>query len=143
MRHQKDTFKVGRNAGHRHSLVANMLKALIEHERIVTSETKAKHVKKHADKMITLAKKNTLASRRLAIGALKIRFNSLTPKEARAAKKGDTTSYNADRKVLQKLFGHLASRFAEREGGYTRMIKTSALRKGDRSAKCILEYLPE
>ncbi|NGX46784.1 MAG: 50S ribosomal protein L17 [Chlamydiae bacterium] len=143
MRHRKNTFKLGRNAGHRRSLLANMLKALIEHERIVTSEAKAKQLKRYADKMVTLAKKNTLASRRRAIGKLMIRFNSLTPKEARAAKKGDTSSYNGDRKVIQKLFGELGPRFAERGGGYTRVIKTASTRRGDQSAKCILEYLPE
>lgn len=143
MRHRKNTFKIGRNAGHRRSLVANMLKALIEHERIVTSEAKAKQLKRYADKMVTLAKKNTLASRRQAIGELMIRFNSLTPKEFRAARKGDTSSYNSDRKIIHKLFGDLGPRFATRPGGYTRLIKTASMQKGDRSAKCILEYLPE
>lgn len=143
MRHRKNTFKVGRNAGHRRSLIANMLKALIENERIVTSETKAKYLKRHADKMVTLAKKNTLASRRRAVGELMIRFNHLTSKEARAAKNGDTSAYNVDRKIMQKLFSDLGPRFAKRQGGYTRVIRTSAMRRGDRSDKCILEYLPE
>lgn len=143
MRHRKNTCKLGRNAGHRRSLVANMLKALIEHERIVTSEAKAKILKRHADKIVTLAKKNTLASRRQAIGELMIRFNHLTPKEARAARKGDTSAYNGDRKIIQKLFGDLGPRFTQREGGYTRMVRTAAMRRGDKSAKCILEYLPE
>lgn len=143
MRHRKDTFKLGRNAGHRRGLVANMLKALIEHERIVTTEAKAKRLKRYADKMVTLAKKDTLASRRKAIGELMIRYNSLTPKEARAAKKGDTSAYNADRKVVSKLFGTLGPRFATRPGGYTRVIRTASTRRGDASAKCILEYLPE
>ena len=56
MRHRKNTFKVGRNCGHRRSLIANMLKSLIEHERIVTTETKAKYLRRDADKMVTLAK---------------------------------------------------------------------------------------
>jgi large subunit ribosomal protein L17 len=143
MRHRKNTFKLGRNTGHRRSLVANMLKALIEHERIVTTEAKAKVLRSYADKMVTLAKKNTLATRRKAIGELMVRFNSLTPKEARAVKKGDTSSYNADRKVVKKLFGELGPRFASRAGGYTRLIKTGGARRGDQSAKCILEYLQE
>ena len=143
MRHRKDTFKVGRNCGHRRSLIANMLKSLIEHERIVTSETKAKYLSRYADKMVTLAKKNTLASRRQAIGELMVRFNALTSKEARAVKNGDTSAYNGDRKVVSKLFSELGPRFAQRNGGYTRVIKTSSLQKGDNSAKCILEFLPE
>ncbi len=141
MRHRKKTFKMGRNAGHRRSLVANMLKSLIEHERIVTSETKAKLLRSYADKMVTLAKKNTLASRRRAIGELMIRFNTLTPKEARSAKKGDTSAYNGDRKVINKLFGDLGPRFAQRNGGYTRVVKTAALQRGDNSEKCIIEFL--
>lgn len=143
MRHRKNTFKLGRNAGHRRSLVANMLKALIENERIVTSTTKAKILRSYADKMVTLAKKNTLASRRQAIGELMIRYNTLTPKEARSAKKGDTSAYNGDRKIIGKLFGELGPRFAQRNGGYTRLIKTAALRKGDTSEKCIIEFLAE
>ncbi|NGX39615.1 MAG: 50S ribosomal protein L17 [Chlamydiae bacterium] len=143
MRHRKNNFKLGRNSGHRRSLIANMLKSLIEHERIVTSTAKAKVLRRYADRMVTLAKKNSLASRRQAIGQMMVRFNSLTPKEARAAKEGDTSAYNTDRKVIQKLFNDLGPRFASREGGYTRLIQTSAQRKGDGSPKCIIEYLPE
>lgn len=142
MRHRKLRVKLGRTCGHRRSLRANMLKALIEHERIVTSEAKAKFLKRYADQMITLAKKNSLASRRRAIAELMIRFNQLTPKEARAAKNGETAAYNGDRKVVQKLFGELGPRFAERGGGYTRVVKTPALRRGNSSAKCIIEFLP-
>lgn len=141
MRHRKNTVKLGRNCGHRRSLRANMLKSLIEHERIVTTETKAKVLKRYADQMITLAKKNSLASRRQAIGELMIRFNKLTPKEARAAKSGDTSAYNGDRKVIRKLFGELGPRFTARGGGYTRIVKTPALRRGDNSPKCIIEFL--
>jgi len=143
MRHRKNTVKLGRNAGHRRSLIANMLKSLIEHERIVTSEAKAKVLKRYADRMVTLAKKNTLASRRKAIGQLMVQFNKLTPKERRAAKNGDTSAYNGDRKVMQKLYAEIGPRFAERAGGYTRVIKTASMRRGDNSAKCIIEYLPE
>ncbi len=143
MRHRKSTFKLGRNTGHRRSLMANMVKSLIEHERIVTTDTKAKLLRSCADRMITLAKKGTLASRRQAIGEMMIRYNPLTPKEARAAKEGDTSAYNGDRKVINKLFNELGPRFATREGGYTRLIRTAALKRGDNSAKCIIEYLPE
>lgn len=143
MRHRKHRNKLGRNCSHRRSLKANMLKALIEHERIVTSEAKAKFIKSYADKMITLAKRNTLATRRKAVGELMIRYNKLTTKEARAAKQGDISAYNGDRKVIKKLFSELGPRYNTREGGYTRVIKTPSLRSGDNSAKCILEFLPE
>jgi large subunit ribosomal protein L17 len=123
-------------------MIANMLKSLIEHERIDTTVRKAKELRRHADHMITLAKKNTLASRRQAIGELMVSFNALTPKEAREAKAGNTAAYNADRKVIQKLFGALAQRFATRQGGYTRIIPKEQ-RVGDNAPSCFIEYLPQ
>ncbi len=140
MRHGKDTFKIGRTASHRRCLIANMLKSLIDSGRIETTERKAKQLKRHADKMITLAKKNTLASRRRAIAELMINYNPLTTKEARAAKAGNKQSYNADRRVIDKLFGELSQRFAERNGGYTRVIKKD-FRVGDNAPMCYIEYL--
>jgi large subunit ribosomal protein L17 len=120
-----------------------MLKSLIEHERIETTITKAKELRRHADRMITLAKKNTLATRRLAIARMMIRFNSLTPKEAREVKKDNNTqSYNGDRIVVGKLFTELATRFSTRNGGYTRIIRTGQ-RVGDNASMCYIEYLPE
>jgi large subunit ribosomal protein L17 len=119
-----------------------MLKSLIENERIETTVTKAKALRRHADKMITLAKKNTLSSRRRAIAQMMIRFNALTDKEARAARTGDTSAYNTDRTVIDKLFTTLGTRFASRNGGYTRIIKSNR-RVGDGAQKCIIEYLPE
>ncbi len=142
MRHAKHTFKIGRTGSHNRCLMANMLKSLVEHGRIETSITKAKELRRHADKLITLAKKNTLASRRLAIGRMMIRFNSLTPKEKKLAKKGDISSYNGDRLVVTKLFGELRERFQSRNGGYTRIIKTD-FSVGDQSPKCLIEYLQE
>lgn len=142
MRHLKDTCKLNRTSSHRRCMFANMLKSLIENERIETSVAKAKALRRHADKMITLAKTNTLASKRRAISELMIRFNTLTSKEERAAKSGDTSSYNTDRIVINKLFGILGARFASRNGGYTRIIKGHR-RKGDNSQTCIIEYLDQ
>jgi large subunit ribosomal protein L17 len=120
-----------------------MLKSLIEHGRIETTITKAKELKRHADKMVTLAKKNTLASRRQAISKLMIRFNPLTPKEARAVvKTGDKSSYNTDRIVIGKLFDEIGPRFSNRNGGYTRIMRTG-IRIGDSSQKCLIQYLSE
>jgi large subunit ribosomal protein L17 len=142
MRHRKSTFKVGHNSSHRRALLANMLKALITHGRIETSVAKAKELRRYADRMITLAKKNTLASRRSAIAQLMIRFNSLSSKEARAAKDGNTQAYNDDRLVVSKLFDELGVRFTERNGGYTRIIKKGC-RVGDASQSCLIEYIAE
>lgn len=141
MRHAKKTFKIGRTTSHRRCMIANMLKSLIEHGQIETTVVKAKELRRHADKMVTLAKADTLASRRQAIAAMMIRFNPLTPKEARAAKAGDTSSYNTDRKVINVLFNDLGKRFAARNGGYTRIVRTDN-RVGDAADCCIIQYLP-
>src|SRR5262245_26241216 len=130
MRHRKDTCKLNRTTSHRRCLFANMLKSLIDHERIFTTVAKAKELRRYADKMITLAKKNTLAARRQAISQMMIRFNPLTDKEERLARKGDISGYNADRRVIEKLFTELGPRFANRNGGYTRIMK-STHRLGD------------
>ena len=140
MRHLKDRRKLGRTTSHRRCMMANMLKALIIHERIETTVPKAKLLKRYADKMITLAKDNTLAAKRSAIAKMMIQYNALTPKEARLAKKGDTSAYNDDRKVINKLFSDLGTRFATRNGGYTRIIKKSH-RVGDNAETCYIEYL--
>lgn len=141
MRHGKKTFKIGRTSAHRRCMLANMLKSLIEHGRIETTVTKAKELRRHADRMITLAKKNTLASKRQAVADLMITFNTLTSKEARAAKNGKSKDvYNIDRTVVSKLFGELSTRFAQRNGGYTRIVRLGQ-RAGDNAPTCILEYL--
>jgi large subunit ribosomal protein L17 len=121
-------------------MLANMMKSLIENERIETTVVKAKELRRHAEKMITLAKKNTLASKRSAITEMKIAFNPLTTKEARKAKAGDKDSYSRDRLVINKLFGELAARFATRNGGYTRIIR-KGIRVGDSAPTCYIEYL--
>jgi large subunit ribosomal protein L17 len=140
MRHAKDTNKLGRTSSHRRCMMANMLKSLIINGRIATTLPKAKLLRRYADKMITLAKKNTLASRRSAISQMMIRYNALTSKEARAAKNGDDSAYNDDRKVMGILFEDLGPRFNERAGGYTRIIKNSR-RVGDNAQTCFIEYL--
>jgi large subunit ribosomal protein L17 len=122
-------------------MIANMLKALIEHGRIETTVAKAKALRPYAEKLVTVAKKeNTLAAKREAIAELMIRFNPLTPKEARAAKAGDTSAYNTDRKTIKKLFDEIAPRFTERQGGYTRIVRLDR-RVGDSSETCLIEFL--
>ena len=142
MRHGKHTFKIGRTGSHRRNMLANMLKSLVEHERIETTVVKAKELRRHADRIITLAKKNTLASKRQVISKLMVTFNPLTTKEARVAKGGKTQPYNEDRKVVEKLFGPLAQRFAERNGGFTRIIRKDQ-RVGDNAPSCFIEYLAD
>lgn len=142
MRHRKHTFKLGRTSQHNRCMISNLLKSLIHEERITTTVAKAKELRKHADKMITLAKKNTLASRRLAIGKLMVRFNPLDSKQRRDARAGKTHDYNTDRLVISKLFDALGPRFANRNGGYTRIVRMHN-RVGDNAQTCLIEYLGE
>lgn len=142
MRHRKDTVKLGRSASHNRALFANMLKSLIQNERIVTTVAKAKELRRHADRMITLAKKNTLASRRDVIAKLMISYNPLTSKEARFAKEGKKDAFNGDRLIVSKLFETLGPRFTNRAGGYTRLVKANN-RVGDNAQTCIIEFLSE
>jgi large subunit ribosomal protein L17 len=121
-------------------MIANMLKSLIENERITTTVVKAKELRRHADKMITLAKRNDLAAKRNAVSELKIIFNELTTKEARQVKGGDKSLFNRDRLVIEKLFGELRERFSTRNGGYTRIIRKND-RIGDSAPTCYIEYL--
>lgn len=142
MRHLNRTCKLNRTTSHRRCMFANMLKSLITHGTIRTTIPKAKALRRYADKMVTLAKKNTLSSRRQAIAEMMITFNSLTPKEERAARKGDTSAYNDDRFVIDILFGTIGPRFATRNGGYTRIIKENN-RVGDNAQLCEIQYLTE
>jgi len=122
-------------------MFANMLKSLIINKRIETTVPKAKALRRYADQMVTLAKKNTLSARRQAIAELMIRFNTLTPKQERLAKEGKTHFFNDDRRVIGELF-ELAERFSSRNGGYTRIIKKGH-RVGDNAEICYIEYLAE
>jgi large subunit ribosomal protein L17 len=142
MRHRKHTFKLGRTSAHNRCMISNMLKSLIDRERIVTTVPKAKELRRQADKMITLAKKNTLASRRRAISKLMVQFNELSSKQARQARAGKLGNYNTDRVVVSKLFNTLGPRFANRNGGYTRIIRMDN-RIGDNAQTCLIEYLSE
>jgi large subunit ribosomal protein L17 len=110
-----------------------MLKSLIQHGRIETTLAKAKVLRRYADKMVTLAKDPSLASRRNAIAALRIRFNKLTPQDDKP---------NGDRLVIEKLFGELGPRFATRNGGYTRLVRIGQ-RVGDATMLCAIEYITE
>ena len=116
MRHAKSGRKLGRDASHRRALYANLAGSLITHGRIETTEAKAKAVKPYAEKMITLGKRGDLHARRLAMAEL--RSND----------------------VVHKLFSDVAPRFAERNGGYTRVVKLGP-RQGDAASMALLELV--
>jgi len=140
MRHRKRTVKLNRNSAHRRCMVANLLKALIMYDSIETTVPKAKELRRHADRLITLAKANTLSSRRKVIAKLMINFNALTSKECREAKQGNHASYNVDRRVVGKLFQTLSPRYVSRNGGYTRIVRKES-RRGDASTLCVIQYV--
>jgi large subunit ribosomal protein L17 len=114
--------RLRRNSDQRKALLRDLVTDIIIHERIVTTEAKAKELRKIADKMITLAKDGSLSSRRQA--AETVRFEDV--KEGQNA--------------LQKLFSELGPRYQERNGGYTRIIKTVP-RRGDAAPMAIIEFV--
>lgn len=142
MRHARYTGnRLNRTSGHRRCLFANLLKSLVTHGTIQTTVPKAKALKREADKLITLAKKNTLSAKRQVIGQLMITYNQLTPKENRNWRTNqDKSAFNDDRLILEKLFGDLGPRFATRQGGYTRIIRSEE-RTGDNAETCVIQYL--
>jgi len=119
MRHLKAGRKLGRNAPHRAALMRNLARAVFTHERIITTEEKAKEARRFVEKLITLAKKGTLHARRLALARL------------------------PDKDIVKKLFDEIAPRFADRPGGYTRVIKRHERRLGDGGKTAFLELLKE
>jgi large subunit ribosomal protein L17 len=121
VRHQRSGRKLGRDAAHRKALYANLAAALIEHGRIKTTEAKAKEVRPIAEQMITLGKRGDLAAHRQAVAFLR------------------------SKPVVRKLFADVAPRFADRPGGYTRVVKLGP-RQGDAAPMAYLElvdYVPE
>ncbi|OGN61474.1 MAG: 50S ribosomal protein L17 [Chlamydiae bacterium RIFCSPHIGHO2_12_FULL_49_11] len=138
MRHRKHGGKLHRTVAHRDALLRNMSKALILEERIETTVVKAKELQKFVDPLINAAKNDSLSSRRTVLRVLGLHFNELSPKERRRAKNGDVSAYNADRLILNKLFGEIGPKYKERSGGYTRIVKTG-FRVGDAASLCIIE----
>ena len=116
MRHRKSGRKLGRTSAHREAMFRNMVTSLFEHERIVTTAEKAKEVRPIAEKMITLAKRGDLHARRQAL------------------------SYLTSKDTVAKLFDQISTQFADRNGGYTRIIKTG-VRKGDAATMAIIELV--
>ncbi len=117
MRHQKTRNKLSRDSAHRKSLLMNLTKEVLEHERIKTSEAKAKAVKPEVEKLITLAKRGDLHARRQALSAL-----------------------SQDKFAVYKLFEEVAPRYADRPGGYTRILKLGP-RRSDATEMVYLELV--
>jgi large subunit ribosomal protein L17 len=116
MRHRKDGFKLGRLTQHRWALFRNLLVALFRHERITTTEAKAKAVRGLAEHMVTLAKRENLHARRQVLAMM------------------------PDAAVVGTLFDTIAARFSDRHGGYTRIIKLGP-RPGDNAPMVLLELV--
>lgn len=116
MRHRVAGWKLGRNTEHRRALLRNLVTSLILEERVETTVTKAKAIKPHVEKMITLGKKGDVAARRQA------------------------AAYLLQPQAVDKLFSTISPRFGDRNGGYTRII-LGGFRKGDGGEKAWIEIL--
>ena len=116
MRHRKSGRQLGRNTHHRRALFRSLVTSLLEHERIETTEAKAKELRILAERMISLGKEGSLHAQRRA------------------------AAYIRAKRVVSKLFKDLAGRFAERHGGYTRIIKTRR-RVGDAAPMAVIELV--
>lgn len=116
MRHRKAGRRLGRVTSHRTAMLRNMVTSLLEHERIVTTVPKAKEARRVADQMITLGKRGDLHARRQAL------------------------AYIRSKSVVAKLFDELSGQYADRQGGYTRIVRTGQ-RQGDAAPMAILELV--
>lgn len=116
MRHLNAGRKLNRSAAHRRALFRNLVTALLERERIKTTDAKAKETRRLTERMITLGKEGTLAARRRAL------------------------TFVQSRAVVKKLFDDIAPRFRERNGGYTRIIKVG-IRHGDAAPVSVIELV--
>lgn len=116
MRHGISGRKLQRKTGHRHALLRNLAAALIKHEQITTTLAKARELRPYAEKLVTLGKRGGLSNRRLAMSRL------------------------GDEAQLKKLFDVLAERYADREGGYIRIVK-AGYRASDAAAIAVIEFV--
>jgi len=116
MYHGKAGKKLGRTSSHKEAMLRNMVTSVIKHERIRTTDAKAKELRKLAEKMITLGKKGSLHARRQALAVIR------------------------DKETVGKLFGEMTERYRNRAGGYTRIVK-AGYRYGDNAPVSILEFI--
>ncbi len=131
MRHRIVGRRLGRDSEHHLAMRRNMVASLFEHETISTTIEKAKEIKPFAEKMITLAKKGTLAARRRAIAELGDR-DILVEQDGQSVKKG---------RIISKLFSEIGTRYLDRPGGYTRIIRLSQRRLGDNGQLVLLQLV--
>ena len=117
MRHQRNRYQLSRSSSHRKALLMNLTKEVLEHERIKTTEAKAKAVKPEIEQLITLAKRGGLHARRQALSTLA-----------------------QDKFAVHKLFEEVAPRYAERPGGYTRILKLGP-RRSDATEMVFIELV--
>ena len=117
MRHGKKINHLGRKSAHRQALLSNMASSLIINKRISTTVAKAKALRKYVEPLLTKSKEDTTHSRRTAF------------------------SYLQNKESVQTLFGEVASKIADRPGGYTRIIKLAATRLGDNAEMCFIELV--
>jgi large subunit ribosomal protein L17 len=118
MRHQKAGRKLGRTTSHKEAMLRNMVTSFFKHEKITTTDTKAKELRKVAEKMITLGKNESLHARRQAASVVR------------------------ERGVVKKLFEEISPRYKGRAGGYTRIIK-AGFRVGDNAPLAVIELIPQ
>lgn len=117
MRHGKKINHLGRKSAHRHALLSNMASSLILNKRITTTVAKAKALRKYVEPLLTRAKDDTTHSRRTVF------------------------SYLQNKESVKTLFGEVASKIADRPGGYTRIIKMGDVRVGDNAEMCLIELV--
>lgn len=127
MRHKKGLGKLNRDPSHRYGMLRNLATSLVLHDSIETTIARAKELKRVADKLVTLGKKDTLHSRRQAMAFLR----PINRKQA-----GNAQKWTA----VHKLFTEIAPKFADRPGGYTRVIRTSK-RDGDNAQLAIIQFV--
>ncbi len=141
MRHRKKTLKLGRTAAHRDALLASLAANLIKYRRIRTTVAKAKAARPFVEKLVTLGKRGTLATRRMAAARLQVRG----PGAQISGDKDALQRWHKQRDVLRMLFEDIAPAFKDRQGGYTRIIRLER-RGSDSSEMALLEwvnYVPE
>ena len=129
MRHRVAHRKLNRSPSHRLAMRRSLVLNLIEHESIITTLPKAKEIKAFAEKLITLARNDTVTARRRAVALLNDRSISDEDSEHKT--------------VVAKLFKVLGPRFADRPGGYTRIVRLAGRRIGDGSAKVVLQFVDQ
>lgn len=140
MRHRIAGRQLSRNSSHRRNLRRNMAAALIQHEAIKTTEAKAKELRRFIEKLITLAKTRTLHARRRAKSLLQDYFQFQVHNGGRNP---EEDIEDIDQTILEKLFDVIGPRYADRPGGYTRIIRLADRRIGDGGVQVILQLVEE